>query len=358
MRKLFRLVLILSFSALFLTGCGSSNSTTPVQKTQTSTFVFMQGVSGQTQIYSPMIGKFAMTGGSTVFSSAAIVDSSTGTAVTGDFYSIIMSADGKKAAVDLFGGLDRNSGQWDIWVANIDGSNMVQITNDVNGNRAPQFSPDGSKVVFVSNRPTGTDIVSSYQVVTRNIDGSSEQVIPLPTGFQGSWAPTFSPDGSKIAMEMWGYDASSNWYDGIWVMNVDGSNAAMLTNPAVDCNCHDQTPSFSSDGTKIAFSRQDWNTYQEDIYVMNADGSGATNLTQSVGNNFAPFMINIAGVGQRILFSSNRDNLSPTDGTGYELYSITVDGNQLTRLTNNNLYDSFNSSFDASGGSSAAERRH
>jgi Tol biopolymer transport system component len=356
MRRLIFIIVILSFASVCLIGCGSTSSKPPVVQTQTTTFAFMQGVAGQIQLYSPMIGKYVTTSGNVQFTAAAIIDKTNGQAVTGDFYSIIMSADGKKATVDLYGGLDRNSGQWDIWVANVDGSNMVQVTNDVNVNRTPQFSPDGTKVIFVSMRPAPGN---NFSVVTRNIDGTGDWVMPLPTGFEGVWAPTYSPDGTKIAMELWGYDSGNNWYDGIWVINADGSNPQMLDNPATgSCICHDQTPSFSSDGSKITFSRHDWLTQQEDVYIMNADGTGVTKLTDSVGINFEPMVLNIAGIGERILFSSNRDNPSSPGGTGYELYSMKLNGTELTRLTDNALYDSFNFSFDGSGGSDSAAARH
>jgi Tol biopolymer transport system component len=354
MRKLIFVIVMLASSAFWLIACGSSSHTPPpINQTQTTTFAFMQGVAGQSGLYSPMVGKFVSTGGTTQFSSAAVIDTSNGQAVTGSFYSIAMSADGKKATIDLDGGLDRNSGQWDIWVANVDGSNMVQVTNDTNVNRTPQFSPNGTKVVFVSMRPPSTVF---FSVVTRNIDGTNDLVMPMPAGFQGAWAPTYSPDGTKIAMELWGYDSGNNWYDGIWVMNVDGSNPQMLSNPATgSCICHDQTPAFSSDGSRITFSRHDWLSNQEDVYVMNADGSGATKLTAGVGNSFDPMVLNIAGVGERILFSSNADAVN-SGPSGYELYSMKLDGSELTRLTNNALYDSFNYSFDSVGSSGAAER--
>lgn len=359
MHKISFMFIILIVFMLPVLGCGSSSSApnpTPVPQTQTSTFAFMQSVAGQAGYYSPMIGTFTTTGGVTQFSSAAVVDSASNQVVTGDFYSIVQSADGKKVAVDLFGGLDRNTGRWDIWVANIDGSSMTQITNDGDANRAPQFSPDGSKVIFISQR-TSAGVPSLY-VVARRTDGSSEQVFQMPAGFSGAWAPAYSTDGSKIAMEMWGYDSNNAYYDGIAVMNADGSNLTLLTNPAsTDLNLHDQTPTFSADGSKITFSRQAFGSSQEDIYIMNSDGSGVTELTDSVGNSFGPILFTIAGLGERILFSSNRDNVSATGGTGYELYSMKLDGTGVVRLTNNSLYDSFNYSFDPVSSESAALRR-
>jgi Tol biopolymer transport system component len=90
---------------------------------------------------------------------------------------------------------------------------------------------------------------------------------------------------------------------------------------------------------------------------MNADGTEATRLTDGTGANFDPMMLTIAGLGERILFSSNRDNTSATGGDGFELYSMKVDGTGLTRLTNNALYDSFNFSFDGLGDNYTARDR-
>ena len=363
------LILCALAGLLFCAGCGSSSSPkpiptpTPVPQTQTSSFAFMQSVAGQAGFYSPVIGTFTTTGGVAQFSSAAVLESGSGQVVTGSFYSIALSADGKKVTVDLYGGLDRNTGRWDIWVANIDGSNMTQITADGAWNQTPQFSPDGSKVIFVSQRTAGGDYctaVAPCSVIARMLDGSSEQVFEMPPGVIGAWAPTYSADGSKIAMEIWGNDSNGAFYDGIAVMNADGSNLEVLTNPAaVDGNLHDQTPAFSADGRMIAFSRQDWSSMQEDIYIMNGDGTGVVKLTDSVGNSFEPMMFTIAGLGERILFSSNHDNLTAAGGAGYDLYSMKLDGTEVTRLTDNALYDSFNYSFDlGSGNARLLRERH
>lgn len=352
------MVIMLVFSILCSLGCGNSSSPNPAPapppppQAQVSTFAFMQSVAGQPGFYSPMIGTFTTTDGVAQFTSAAVVDSASNQVVTGSFYSIALSADGKQVVLDLLGGLDRNTGRWDIWVANIDGSNMTQITTDGEWNRVPQFSPDASKVIFISQRTSGG--ITSCSVVARMIDRSSEQIFTMPTGFIGAWAPTYSSDGRKIAMEMWGNDANSAFYNGIAVMNADGSNLQLLTNPAATGHLHDQTPSFSADGSRIVFSRQDLDSLQEDLYIMNSDGSGVTRLTDTVGNSFEPMMFTITGLGERILFSSNRDNLTVTDGTGYELFSMKLDGTAITRLTNNALYDSFNFSFAPISSESAA----
>jgi TolB protein len=91
--------------------------------------------------------------------------------------------------------------------------------------------------------------------------------------------PSFSPDGTKIAF--------ASYRDGnaeIYVMDAaDGSNQIRLTNNSED----DLVPDFSPDGTKIAFtSFRDGNA---EIYVMNAaDGSNQIRLTNNSGDNLSP----------------------------------------------------------------------
>jgi Tol biopolymer transport system component len=293
-----------------------------------------------------MLGKFTGSGGNVTFSSTALKDPSNGQPLAAEFYSITLGRDGKKGALDLYGGPDGNSGQWDIFVGNIADASLVQISNDNYEDKMPQLSPDGTKVMYVSSRPM-PDTGYEWQLIVRNADGSGgEQVLPLPPGALSEWHPAYSPDGSKIAVGVFGYDNNNAEYFGIWTMNAGGSNPKMLTNPlfSEDCyTCYDEAPAFSSDGTKIAFSRVDESTYPgyEDIYIMNApDGSNVTKLTDGVGMNSDPMFVMIGG-SEKVLFSSNRDNLSMNTSSGFELYSVKTDGTGITRLTNNSLFDAF-----------------
>ena len=61
-------------------------------------------------------------------------------------------------------------------------------------------------------------------------------------------------------------------------MNADGSNQTNLTNDV----SRDQNPSFSPDGSKIAFVSDRHAQFNSDIYVMNADGSGPVQLTNTL----------------------------------------------------------------------------
>ena len=353
MRKIFLFALALCVTAVWLISCGSSSKKIIVPA-QTSAFSFLQSTS-QSGMFAPVLGKFVTTGGNTQFTATQIVDPSTKQPVTAAFYSMILNNAGDKVTFDLNGGLDGTSGQWDIWVGKADGTGLVQVTNDSYDDAMPQFSPDGTKVVFISYRGGGPQN-STGEVVIRNVDGTNEQDLPIPQYVWDMWAPTYSPDGTKIAMYAWGYDATNTEFAGIMVMDAaHGSNAKLLTDPfSADCFCWDTNPSFTADGTKIAFQRTNYTSspHIADIYVMNADGTGAAKLTDSVGVNSDPLMLTIAGVGERILFASNRDNLT-ADGNGFEIYSMKTDGSGITRLTNNTLFDGFCTAW--SGSSDSAE---
>ena len=81
-------------------------------------------------------------------------------------------------------------------------------------------------------------------------------------------------------------------------MDADGSNQTRLTNNQAS----DFFPSFSPDGSKIAFTSNRDGSYE--IYVMNADGSNQTRLTNDPADDDDP---SFSGDGSKIAFYSNRD---------------------------------------------------
>jgi TolB protein len=148
-----------------------------------------------------------------------------------------------------------------------------------------------------------------------------------------------------------------NTFDGIVLMNADGSDPVLLTNPnyGSDCWCWDEDAYFTPDGTKIVFSREDGYAETEDVYIMNIDGTGVTNLTDGVGYNEDPIIVKDSSTSTpRILFSSNRDNLT-TGLAGFELYVMNLDGSGLTRLTYNDVFDGFFEDYTLEGSVSAVK---
>jgi Tol biopolymer transport system component len=189
-----------------------------------------------------------------------------------------------------------------IDIMNADGTNQLRITFQAKAgfqdqaDLEPDWSPDGTRIVFTSNR------VVNRQIYVMNADGSDQTRLTYDGGYNNQ--PVWSPDGTQIA-----YVSNRN----IYVMNSDGTNPIKLTS-----NSNDGNPAWSPDGKQIVFnSIRDGRNYE--IYVMNADGSNQTRLSNSPGFNGEPSWSPDA---KKIAFSSDRDG-------NYKIYIINiVDENQ------------------------------
>jgi TolB protein len=162
----------------------------------------------------------------------------------------------------------------DIYVVNSDGSDLTRLTSDVGNNVYPAFSPNGKKIVFTSNR-TGTS-----QVWLMNADGSNQTQLtfdPLPK----DQVPDWSPHGNKIAYlaDTHGIaDMGNSWGD-IWVMNANGTHQHQITHDATDYGT-----AWSPDGRRIATLDFPSRT----IYTLDAkDGSDAV-AVHPAGLQFVP----------------------------------------------------------------------
>ena len=181
------------------------------------------------------------------------------------------SPDGTKIAFS--GTLDGDS---DIYVINVDGTGLVNLTSDNGGRNAldsgPTWSPDGTKIAFASDRDSSPEFLVNDIYVMNAANGGNvlnlTQTGDAAHEFQAKW----SPDGTKIAfVREW----DPNFAGDIFVMNADGDNQTRLTVTSV--SVEDYLGGWSPDGTKIIFSSERAGTH--DIFVMNADGSEQTRLT-------------------------------------------------------------------------------
>jgi YD repeat-containing protein len=222
------------------------------------------------------------------------------------------------------------TGYNDIYTMNSDGSGQVRLTAGTNDNCAPSWSSDGSRVVFQSLRNG-----QSYQVYVMNADGSGQLNLSNSSG--NDRQPSWSPNGSKIAFSS---DRDHAGYASVYVMNADGTGQQRLTFSADDVT--DEQPVWSRDGSRIAFvSTRDGN---KEIYVMNADGTGQTRLTNDLGNDDSPYW---SPDGTKIVFRSDRDR-DWSDPTS-QVWMMNADGTGLVNLSSNQFAD-YSSSWTSGGG--------
>ena len=154
----------------------------------------------------------------------------------------------------------------DILLMDPDGNNAVQITNDEGKNTDPDFSPDGTKIVFVSQQRGG--------IVVINRDGSNPTLL-LET--KEALFPTWSPDGKYIIYLLKLIsDESPNAYSLVlFRMDADGSNQIQLTEEFVA----ETKPAWSPDGRFIAFISHGDGI--DKVFVMDRDGSNEIPVAQS-----------------------------------------------------------------------------
>lgn len=205
-------------------------------------------------------------------------------------------------------------GNWEIYLANGDGSNQTRLTNHSASDLYPRLNRGCTRIVFASNR-TG-----NYEIFTMNPDGSG--LTQLTSNGADDVNPSWSPDGAKIAFQ--------SYRDGqaeIYVINTNGSGQTRLTSDGA----YDGMPAWSPDGTKIAFVSTRTGGYR--IWVMNADGSGQTqHSTQPYSENpvWSPD-------GSQIAYDSDGD------GDGWqELWLMDADGSNQREV-----YDTYGYQTDA-----------
>lgn len=151
-----------------------------------------------------------------------------------DVYSIAWSTDGEKIVYSLF---DPQRGVANVWKMRSDGAGQERLTEVAHNDYDPSFSPDGSRIVFFSDRPGNND------VYVMNSDGS--HVRQLTASPDDDVHPSWSPDGEKIA-----FISSRSGERAIWLMDPDGQNQKQITWGGNG----DWSTTWSPDGRYVAFA--------------------------------------------------------------------------------------------------------
>jgi len=169
------------------------------------------------------------------------------------------------------------------------GSATVARTRGASRDRQPVYTPDGSLVVFSSNRDGNLDLWSM------STDGGA--IRRLTDDAAGDWDPAIIDGGTKL---LWSSGRGGNLE--IWMANVDGSDARQISHDGKDA----ENPTATPDGAWIVYSTG--NPEKLGIWKIRSDGSEATMLAP--GGNFLP---EVSPDGRYALFvttaASGRENV-------------------------------------------------
>lgn len=235
-----------------------------------------------------------------------------------------------------------DTGYMDIYVMNSEGSGQTRLTSDPNDDSAATWSPDGAKIVFQSFR-NGVN----YQVYIMNADGSGQ--VNISSTAANDSQPSWSPDGTKVAFAS---DRDQAGFSSIYVMNANGSSQTRLN--FSDSGFRDEQPSWSPNGAKLAFvstrnsTLETWQETDDDgnlitksklrvnkeVYVMNANGSSPLRLTNTLENDDSPAW---SGDGTKIVFRSDRER--DCCDPNAQVWMMNPDGNGQVNISSNGFGD-------------------
>ena len=181
---------------------------------------------------------------------------------------------------------------YDIYASDADGSHKVRLTANRGYDAEGTLSPDGTTIVFTSERDGDLDIY------TMRVDGSHLRRLTHTLGYDGG--PAYSPDGRLIVYRAFHPSSAAD----------SAEYRTLLAQGVVR-------------PTKM------------DLWVMNADGSHQRQITHLAGASFAPAFFPDS---KRIIFSSN---YTDPESEHFDLYAVDLDGSHLEAITTDHSFNAF-----------------
>lgn len=242
-----------------------------------------------------------------------------------------LSPDGRRVAF-----ASHRSGSWDIWIISLEGGPPLQITSGPADDAHPSWSPDGKQLIYCS-LPAGGGQWELWLTHTR----TNGQKRFIGYGLFPEWSPVSDQIIYQRARER-----GSRWFS-IWRLTLENGEPSYPTELAAGANVAMILPSWSPDGERIVYSSASTvypvlgnpGSAQKvvmDIWVMSADGRDKIQLTDGFTANYGPAY----STKGRVFFTSNRSGheciwsvIPPPKSYGLEPYHSTTEQPKKSSVT-------------------------
>ncbi len=170
------------------------------------------------------------------------------------------------------------SGDLELYTMNLDGSDVKQVTSGLGYDGGAFFSPNGEKLIFRASRPQTDEEIKEYkdllseglvqptnmELYVCNVDGS--ELTKITDLGNANWAPYFHPSGEKVIFSS-NHNSKRGFPFNLFMINVDGTGLEQISFD----DTFDSFPMFSYDGTKLVFASNRNNGGTRDTNLFIAD---------------------------------------------------------------------------------------
>lgn len=263
------------------------------------------------------------------------------------------------------------TGTMEIWLMKKDGSNQRALTNLPDGACQPAWSPDGTKIAFISPCKAKRDFYPNSKIFILDLlSNAPAQELNLPPSPRSDFEPAWSPDGKRIAFAS---NRSGNL--DIYTFNLEDGSLVQLT----DSGYSDRAPAWSPSGNLIAYAHDaiysqiwimtdtghnkvrldisgqidafepTWSPDGNFVFFTLADGSPSWLVSMRYEDRGTNLVTRIPELGQPDIVPVASPSVSPDgklivfeswpQGTNHDIYLVTITGSNRIRLTTDKDFD-------------------